>query len=151
MTLDQMNPKAIIGALVTVLGWRYDRTIYWVLSDRQISTSQNPCYVCRYCGIIGFTNDFIFWNKIILIPSRHWIFNSIMFPTIFTLAIDDLGDQKPQGSGILVTAICGGAFIPPAVGAIADVTSFPVAFILPLICYVIIAGLANHYLGQASN
>lgn len=78
-------------------------------------------------------------------------FNSIMFPTIFTLAIDDLGDQKPQGSGILVTAICGGAFIPPAVGAIADVTSFPVAFILPLICYVIIAGLANHYLRQASN
>ena len=39
--------------------------------------------------------------------------NSIMFPTIFTLAIEDLGEAKPQGSGILCTAIAGGAFIPP--------------------------------------
>ena len=38
--------------------------------------------------------------------------NSIMFPTIFTLAIEDLGEAKPKGSGILCTAIAGGAFIP---------------------------------------
>ena len=60
-----------------------------------------------------------------------------MFPTIFTLAIDDLGDQKPQGSGILVTAICE-AFIPPAVGGIVDVASFPVVLSLPLVCYLVI-------------
>ena len=39
-------------------------------------------------------------------------FNSIMFPTIFTLAIEDLGEAKPLGSGVLCTAIVGGAFIP---------------------------------------
>ena len=74
-----------------------------------------------------------------------------MFPTIFTLAIDDLGEQKPQGSGILVTAICGGAFIPPAVGGIADAASFPVAFVLPLVCYLVIGGFAFRFLGQSTN
>ena len=56
-------------------------------------------------------------------------FNSIMFPTIFTLAIEDLGEGKPQGSGLLCTAIVGGAFIPPAVGALVDGGSFEVAFL----------------------
>ena len=50
-------------------------------------------------------------------------FNSIMFPTIFTLAIEDLGEGKPQGSGCC-TAIVGGAFIPPAMGAVVDSAGF---------------------------
>ncbi len=63
-------------------------------------------------------------------------FNSIMFPTIFTLAIDELGELKPLGSGILCTAIFGGAVIPPAVGWLADLTGgFGAAFVLPLLCY----------------
>ena len=57
-------------------------------------------------------------------------FNSIMFPTIFTLAIEDLEKASSQGSGLLCTAI-GGAFIPPAVGALVDGASFEVAFLLP--------------------
>lgn len=65
--------------------------------------------------------------------------NSIMFPTLFTLAIEDLGDRKPQGSGVLCTAIVGGAFIPPAVGAMVDSSGFGVAFVLPLVCYLYIA------------
>ena len=70
-------------------------------------------------------------------------FNSIMFPTIFTLAIEDLGEGKPQGSGLLCTAIVGGAFIPPAVGALVDGASFEVAFLLPLVCYAYIAWYAG--------
>ena len=65
--------------------------------------------------------------------------NSIMFPTIFTLAIEDLGDLKPQGSGVLCTAIVGGAFIPPAMGALVDGAGFGVAFALPMVCYLYIA------------
>lgn len=66
-------------------------------------------------------------------------FNSIMFPTIFTLAIDELGELKPLGSGILCTAIFGGAVIPPAVGYLADLTGgFGAAFVLPLLCYLYI-------------
>lgn len=63
------------------------------------------------------------------------LFNSIMFPTIFTIAIEDLGDLKPQGSGILCTAIAGGAFIPPLYGYFTDLAGFKTAFILLLICY----------------
>ena len=63
------------------------------------------------------------------------LFNSIMFPTIFTLGIGELGDLKPLGSGVLCTAIVGGAFIPPAVGALADGFGFAAALILPVLCY----------------
>ncbi len=63
------------------------------------------------------------------------LFNSIMFPTIFTLGIDGLGDLKPKGSGLLCTAIVGGAFIPPLFGMTADSIGFKLAFIVPIICY----------------
>ena len=62
-----------------------------------------------------------------------------MFPTIFTLAIEGLGDYKPQGSGILCTAIVGGAFIPPLFGYFSDMGGFKIALILPIICYLYIA------------
>lgn len=68
------------------------------------------------------------------------LFNSIMFPTIFTLGIEELGDAKPQGSGILCTAIVGGAVIPPAFGALVDASGFGLALILPALCYSYIAG-----------
>lgn len=63
------------------------------------------------------------------------LFNSIMFPTIFAIAIEELGDLKPQGSGILCTAICGGAFIPPAYGFLADSVGFKMGYILVILCY----------------
>ena len=66
--------------------------------------------------------------------------NSIMFPTIFTLGIEQLGDAKPQGSGILCTAIVGGAVIPPAFGWLVDVSGFGLALVLPALCYAYIAG-----------
>ena len=66
--------------------------------------------------------------------------NSIMFPTIFPLGIEQLGQAKPQGSGILCTAIVGGAFIPPAFGALLDVSGFAAALLLPALCYSYIAG-----------
>ena len=63
------------------------------------------------------------------------LFNSIMFPTIFSLSIEGLGELKPQGSGILCTAIVGGAFIPPLYGFLTDISGFKMAFILVIICY----------------
>jgi len=66
--------------------------------------------------------------------------NSIMFPTIFTLGIEQLGDAKPQGSGILCTAIVGGAVIPPAFGALLDASGFGLALMLVALCYSYIAG-----------
>ena len=63
------------------------------------------------------------------------LMNSIMFPTIFSLAIEGLGELKPQGSGILCTAIVGGAFIPPLYGLLTDFSGFNMAFLLIIVCY----------------
>ncbi len=63
------------------------------------------------------------------------LFNSIMFPTIFTLAIDGIGGLKPKGSGLLCTAIVGGAVIPPLYGLTTDMIGFKMALILVIFCY----------------
>lgn len=63
------------------------------------------------------------------------LFNSIMFPTIFSLALDGLGDDKAQGSGVLCTMIVGGAIIPPAYGYLTDSFNFNIALILVMACY----------------
>jgi FHS family L-fucose permease-like MFS transporter len=67
------------------------------------------------------------------------LFNSIMFPTIFTLAIDGLGKHTEQGSGILCMAIVGGALIPVLQGFVADAIGIHHCFIVALLCYVYIA------------
>lgn len=74
------------------------------------------------------------------------LFNSIMFPTIFSLAIAGLGPHTGQGSGVLCMAIVGGAIIPLLQGLIADAIGIHHAFILPLLCYLYIVyyGLAGH-------
>jgi FHS family L-fucose permease-like MFS transporter len=67
------------------------------------------------------------------------LFNSIMFPTIFTLALDGLGPHTSQGSGILCMAIVGGAVIPVAQGALADAIGIHYGFIIAAACYLYIA------------
>ena len=67
------------------------------------------------------------------------LFNSIMFPTIFSLALNGLGDRTSEGSGVLCLAIVGGALIPLAQGALADSIGVHHAFVLPIVCYVFIA------------
>jgi FHS family L-fucose permease-like MFS transporter len=67
------------------------------------------------------------------------LFNSIMFPTIFTLAIDGLGKHTGQGSGILCMAIVGGALSPVLQGFVADGIGIHHCFIVALVCYIYIA------------
>ncbi len=69
------------------------------------------------------------------------LMNSIMFPTIFSLACEKLGTRAADGSGIINIAIFGGAVIPLITGMIADATgSLSFSLILPALCYAIIAG-----------
>lgn len=63
------------------------------------------------------------------------LFNSIMFPTIFTLAIDGIGSLKPKASGMLCTAIVGGAIIPPTFGFLTDQIGFKLALFFVILCY----------------
>lgn len=65
--------------------------------------------------------------------------NSIMFPTIFSLATEGLQDEAPQASGLLCTAIVGGAIVPVVLGMVADGFGLAAALIVPMVCYLIIA------------
>jgi FHS family L-fucose permease-like MFS transporter len=68
------------------------------------------------------------------------LMNSIMFPTIFTLACEKLGGRTADASGIINVAIFGGAVLPLATGALADTTgSLKFALVIPAVCYAIIA------------
>jgi MFS transporter, FHS family, L-fucose permease len=70
------------------------------------------------------------------------LFNSVMFPSIFTLGIEGLGPLTGEGSGVLVAAIVGGALIPELQGIVADRIGIHHAFFLPAICYLYIAYFA---------
>lgn len=63
------------------------------------------------------------------------LFNSIMFPTIFSLALNGLYNLKAQGSGLLVMGIVGGAVIPKLTGVLADATSLKIALGVLVLCY----------------
>ncbi|MDD1619696.1 MAG: L-fucose:H+ symporter permease [Methylococcaceae bacterium] len=67
------------------------------------------------------------------------LFNSIMFPTIFSLAVNGLGKHTGQGSGILCAAIVGGAILPVVQGLFADRIGIQHAFFIPVLCYLYIA------------
>ncbi len=67
-------------------------------------------------------------------------FNSIMFPNIFALGIAGLGPMTSKGSGLIMTAVVGGAVVPPLIGAAADrLGSIQNAFVIPAFCYIFIA------------
>ena len=66
------------------------------------------------------------------------LFNSIMFPTIFTLAVAELGPLTGRGSGLLVQGIVGGALIPVLMGFLADHYGIHHSLLLPLVCYLFV-------------
>src|SRR5438105_602856 len=79
------------------------------------------------------TGHFAMWSIILV-----GLFNSVMFPNIFTLGIAGLGPLTGKGSGILVMSIVGGAILPVLMGALADRIGVHHALLLPAICYLYI-------------
>src|SRR5579863_2839386 len=73
-------------------------------------------------------------------------FNSVMFPNIFTLGIVGLGPMTSKGSGLIMTAVVGGAVIPYLIGVLADKMGIQHSFIIPIVCYLYIAfyGFVGH-------
>jgi FHS family L-fucose permease-like MFS transporter len=95
--------------------------------------------VCAVCaaGLVAvsmLTNGHVAMYSIILVG----FFNSIMFPSIFTLGVAELGPLTGDGSGVMIMAIVGGAILPVAQGWIADHIGIHHAFFLPVICYLYI-------------
>lgn len=73
------------------------------------------------------------------------LFNSLMFPTIFSLALAGLKSYTSQGSGLLCLAIVGGAVLPLLQGMFADSFGVQLSFVLPVFCYAYIAFLGSTY------
>jgi MFS transporter, FHS family, L-fucose permease len=94
------------------------------------------CAVCA-CALVAIsmltTGHVAMWTIIAV-----GLFNSIMFPSIFTLGVAELGPLTGDGSGIMIMAIVGGAIIPLTQGAIADRIGIHHAFFLPVLCYLYI-------------
>jgi FHS family L-fucose permease-like MFS transporter len=83
------------------------------------------------------TGDVAMWSILAV-----GFFNSIMFPTIFTLAVKGLGSLTSKGSGLVCQAIVGGALIPLVQGAAADTIGIQLSFIVPMLCYIYIGWYA---------
>jgi MFS transporter, FHS family, L-fucose permease len=74
--------------------------------------------------------------------------NSIMFPTIFSMALHKLGAQTGQGSGVLCMAIVGGALVPLAQGYLMDTIGMQLSFLVPAACYAFILFYGLKYAGM---
>jgi|TARA_Y100000766_G_scaffold44224_1_gene34327 FHS family L-fucose permease-like MFS transporter len=95
----------------------------------------NACMVIALLLVTIFTQGNVALYAVLAIG----LFNSIMFPTIFSVAIERLGSLTSKGSGWLCLAIVGGALVPLLQGYIADVVNIQQSFFVPLVCYVFIA------------
>jgi FHS family L-fucose permease-like MFS transporter len=95
----------------------------------------NACMVIALLLVTIFTQGNVALYAVLAIG----LFNSIMFPTIFSIAIERLGSLTSKGSGWLCLAIVGGALVPLLQGYIADVVNIQQSFFVPLVCYVFIA------------
>ncbi|TMP18501.1 sugar MFS transporter [Pseudoalteromonas sp. S2893] len=95
----------------------------------------NACMVIALLLVTIFTQGNVALYAVLAIG----LFNSIMFPTIFSVAIERLGSLTSKGSGWLCLAIVGGALVPLLQGYIADVVNIQQSFFVPLVCYIFIA------------
>lgn len=78
-----------------------------------------------------------------------YLCESIMFPTIFALALKGVGQHTKRASSFLIMSIVGGAIAPVLMGLVADHASMAMAFIVPLCCFVVIAAYAARFARKA--
>jgi FHS family L-fucose permease-like MFS transporter len=118
---------AVIAAVATLNGGKATANTGLLLGICALSTSALVAISMLSAGHVAM------WTIILV-----GFFNSIMFPSIFTLGVAELGPLTGDGSGIMIMAIVGGAIIPLAQGWIADKIGIHHAFFLPVICYLYI-------------
>jgi MFS transporter, FHS family, L-fucose permease len=109
----------------------------WLLTKLRTSTVLGTAAVVA-CGLVGIsimTHGHTAMWAILAVG----LFNSVMFPSIFTVGLSGLGPLTSKGSSLMVAAIVGGALIPLAEGHLADAIGVQHAFMIPAVCYVYIA------------
>lgn len=121
---------AMIGRLVGALAMKY------VAPTKYLSLNALIAIVMIIVSM-NTTGSIAMWSILAV-----GFFNSIMFPTIFTLAVKGLGSLTSKGSGLVCQAIVGGALIPLVQGVAADMIGIQLSFIVPMLCYIYIGWYA---------
>jgi FHS family L-fucose permease-like MFS transporter len=135
-TFSDADPKSLLGVFV-IFYWGGAMIGRFV--GAYLTKIMTPGKVLTIFAVLAIMMILISINTVGLISM--WsilavgLFNSIMFPTIFTLSLEGLGDLKAQASGLLCMAIVGGAIIPFIFGSLIDSFGFKTAFILTILCY----------------
>lgn len=135
-TFSDADPKSLLGIFV-IFYWGGAMIGRFV--GAYLTKIMTPGKVLSIFAILAIMMILISINTLGLISM--WsilavgLFNSIMFPTIFTLSLEGLGDLKAQASGLLCMAIVGGAIIPFIFGSLIDSFGFKTAFVLTILCY----------------
>jgi MFS transporter, FHS family, L-fucose permease len=122
-----------IQELLPYFGFTFVAGILFILSANQPSRTLmlfSVVSVLLLVVTVLSSGSFAMWTLV-----GVGLFNSVMWPVIFTLAIKNLGQQTAQGSSLLVMAILGGALIPPFQGLFADQMGVQVSYLVPAFCY----------------
>lgn len=135
-SIFEKDPKAIVGVFVTFYwsGAMIGRFVGSYLTSRVDPRLILGIFASSAVALVFIsvaTSGLVSMWSILAVG----LFNSIMFPTIFTIAIDGLGDKKAMASGLLCTAIVGGALIPPFFGKMIDAFNFNAAFVILTLFY----------------
>lgn len=134
--ITDKDNKAIVGVFVTfywsgaMIGRFVGSYLTKIMKPGKVLGIFASCAIMLIVISISTTGLVSMWSILAV-----GLFNSIMFPTIFTLAIDGIGDLKPKASGLLCTAIVGGALIPPTYGFLTDNVGFKLALFFIIACY----------------
>lgn len=146
--LTDVDDKAVVGTFV-MFYWGSAMIGRFIGSYLTRKVSPRKVLTCAAIGAIAMALVTIstggltaMWAALLI-----GLFNATMFPTIFSISLDGTGEYRTQGSGILCTAIFGGALIPWLFAKIADgftsedgsALGFKIAMILPIFCYLYIA------------
>ncbi len=114
---------------------------------RYISPGKTLAFNCTCAVLLVLTATFTEGKLAMWAIIAVGLFNSIMFPTIFSMALHNLGKFTGQGSGVLCMAIVGGAIVPLIQGALADTFGLQISFLLPAACYLYIMYFGIKYAG----
>lgn len=87
------------------------------------------------CAVVIWGRDWLSVYSLMAI----FFFESIMFPTIFALGVKDLGHHTKKASSFIIMSIVGGAVVPYVMGMLADNRSTAFAFIVPMVCFIVVA------------
>jgi len=121
---------AMVGRLVGAFLMNYIASTKYLAANAVIA-------ILMIVVSMNTTGDTAMWSILAV-----GFFNSIMFPTIFTLAVKGLGSMTSKGSGLVCQGIVGGALIPLVQGVAADTIGIQLSFIVPMLCYIYIGWYA---------